>query len=201
MYPRDFAVGPRQFSGKSTLSAADVHENASVAHASENRIVLLDVGDHAVQWRLGDRFAVSVGASRTIEGTYIPWVPFHLALLPSFHRRDRLIVVAALEVGGLEGRVRVFKDSHADWFLAARYASLPVGSLELKLLELMAVLSLFNRLPKRRALVGVQAPTSACAGERRSGMPRALAEADTLAVEIEQLVLGWESQSERRRRA
>jgi hypothetical protein len=171
MAPRDFAIES---------------EAASGARMDPSATILLDIGDQALRWRYGNRFATSVGGSSLVEGIYLPWTAFNLSFLPLFHRRSQLIIVAALDFGANEGEIRVRRGR---WIRALIARVREPTALHQKLLELLAVLGRHGRLPKRRALVAIQAS----AAERPPDGCSPWMAADRLGIEVERLVREWRS--------
>lgn len=66
---------------------------------------------------------------------------------------DALIVVDAADIGGKAGDIRVFEDEDMDGFLDA---SRTTSAHEVGLIDLVQMMALTDRLPRRRALVGIQ---------------------------------------------
>jgi hypothetical protein len=177
------------------VSAVIERARFSAAHTDQGQTILLDAGDQAIRWQYGNYFATSVGTSRLVEGTYIPWAAFNFSMLPMFHQWDRLIVVAPMELNATEGHIRVYQGRRMDTFLGSRRKSF---ALDRELLEVLAILHLCNRLPERRALVAVRSRSIQPRSDGRSP----LLDADRwLAVEVERLVLGWQSNRSGWRRA
>lgn len=74
-------------------------------------------------------------------------------LAREIEQHDTLLVLDAAELGLPPGTVRVFEDERMDAFLgSARKRSVH----EVGLLDLLAVVALTDRMPSRRALIGVQ---------------------------------------------
>ena len=66
---------------------------------------------------------------------------------------DQLIVIDAAQLGDKPGAVRVFEDAEMDHFVSTgKFASVH----EVSLAELMDIARLTERLPERRALIGIQ---------------------------------------------
>jgi hydrogenase maturation protease len=73
-------------------------------------------------------------------------------LAPEVESAERLIVVDATELGSPPGTVQIFVDAEMDRMLGGHGRSIH----EVGLLDLMDIARLSERLPARRALVGIQ---------------------------------------------
>ena len=84
---------------------------------------------------------------------YLDGGTLSFALTDSIQSTDALIVIDAAELGAEAGTVRCYRDQEMDAFVGSnRKRSVH----EVSLLDLLAVAALTDRLPKRRALVGIQ---------------------------------------------
>lgn len=100
---------------------------------------------------------------------------------------DNLIVVDAAQLHAAAGSVRVFRDADMDEFLGRRRKR---SVHEVSLIDLMAVACLSERMPTRRALIGIQ-PHRLDWGESPSPVVRAaIPGAAALVLE---LIIEWTS--------
>ena len=122
----------------------------------EGRVVVLGIGNilqgddgvgvHALRWRrAGSRFA------RTAD--FVDGGTASFSLLETIEEAASLIVLDAVVFNGRPGDVRVFEGADMDHLLSRPQA----GSVhEVSLSEVLDMARLRDRLPARRALIGVQ---------------------------------------------
>lgn len=103
-------------------------------------------GVHVVK-HLQARNGMPVG-TRFLDGGTLSF-----SLLQDIENSDVLIVVDAAQLGDEPGTVQVFKDDAMDRFLRRKHGS---SVHEVSLLELMDMARLNDRLPEKRAFVGIQ---------------------------------------------
>jgi hydrogenase maturation protease len=99
---------------------------------------------------------------------YVDGGTLSFTLAPAIESAERLVVVDAADIGGAPGTIRVFENEEMDRFLGSGACR---SVHEVALRDLLAIALVEERLPERRALVGIQpercdwgvAPTAAVA--------------------------------------
>lgn len=142
-----------------TLRRQDVHTccgAAEMATIPSPRIMVLGIGNTLLQDE-----GVGVHAMRRLqqESDDLAGVEFmdggtlSFTLAGPIGDVDCLLVIDAAELGGLPGSIEVFSDGDMDRFLGSnRQCSVH----EVGLLDLLAIARLTDKLPPRRALIGIQ---------------------------------------------
>lgn len=90
------------------------------------------------------------------DTTYLDGGTLSFTLAGDIEDNDQLIVIDATELKDKPGTVREFVDEEMDEFLGSK-RNMSVH--EVGLLDLLNISRLANRLPKRRALIGIQPKT------------------------------------------
>lgn len=108
------------------------------------------LGIHVIRDLLARRASVPLpeGDIEILDGGTLGYL-----LLDRVDGLDGLIVVDAANIGAEPGELRVFQDEEMDRFLSDNQTS---SVHEVGLVDLMQMLSLTGKTPRRRALVGVQ---------------------------------------------
>ncbi len=132
------------------------------------------VGVHVVRW-LQERYG------ETAEASFIDVGTLGLTLAGLIEDAEVFIVIDAAQLDAAPGTVRVFENEEMDRLLTAHRR---ISMHELSLIDLLALTRLRERLPPRRALIGIQPQALDWGEQPTAAVARAIPEAGAIAMAL-----------------